>query len=143
MDRLLVDVAADGQVAVSQWLDLLPESVGHTLLDHLSEAAPDRPGSSAHTAAIETTWLEREDAASVAGEEQVALLVVESEPLKLGERLGRGEHRVVGGEQHLPSAPALHVLDEFGRIAVGGVGTGVDVNVGCLSATAIISVVHG
>src|SRR3954451_10215272 len=61
-------------------------------------------------------WSQREDPAGVAGEVEVARLVVEAEVVEALERVGGEDHREVGAEEHLaPPAAGLHVGDELGR----------------------------
>lgn len=48
--------------------------------------------------------LQGEDPARVAGQEQLARLFIEAQPVEVIQCLGWGDHRVVAAEQHLPAA---------------------------------------
>lgn len=65
----------------------------------------------------------------VAGKEVGLDVVVEVQLVEAGQGLGCGEHEVVGAEQHLVAASPGKMVDELGRISVGGVGAGVDEDV--------------
>src|SRR6266545_3309916 len=111
-----------------------PEKHGETAAAPLPE--PHRNSSRRHRqwrprrAARASRRRQAEDPLRVPGQEELPGLWVETEPIELGECLDRGDHRIVGAEQHLAPAVPSQVLDEVAGVTRGRVRAGVDVHVG-------------
>ena len=62
-------------------------------------------------------------------QEQLLYFVREIERVQVLQAHGGGDHGVVGAEHDLFLAVLLHVADQLGRKAFGGIGRGIDVDI--------------